>query len=467
MSSWWDQWGVKRITRGSGAYMVIYCSTFCVFRLYQTLSCSRTGFLRTLHTCTHFKSPEEGPRCSGESKLVCPASDSHVQLAPPEEHCTAVSMQRNDVPSQGTPLGRRGQAGGSGAGDQAGTPTVPAGMEPQGLSWDFSASTVGASHATWREEDTGTEGAREEPTDLSSIPDCSMASNPKMSAQRLTFQTYKSARNSLIDCLQGAVNPRPLSNGMVCGHGMESTSGTSSPARPLPWRRGHLGDTRLPLPVPHTVSHHHLAATQSQLVPTPTLPGGWGAWRGTRCEEHPQDPLVSHRQLGLRGSITFGPVHLPQATRFLTGKKVIFFLELETFSCENGSFDKGLSFCDGDNQNETSHLESKWKGMENWNSYTFCFDISHSKLLRILSLLCENVPFLIFFFYLFHWGKRIWKCWHFLHEIFQALSREAVPTSTLSKARFLAPHPTNSLKDLWKTSNLNKTLPILKAKLMG
>lgn len=149
----------------------------------------------------------------------------------------------------------------------------------------------------------------------------------------------------------------------------------------------------------------------------------------------------------LQFSIMLELTQLPQSTRFLTGKR--WFLELETFSCENGSFDKGLSFCDGDNQNEKSHLESKWKEMENWNSYTFCFDISHSKLLRILSLLCENVPFLIFFvFNLFHWGKRIWKCWHFLHERFQALSKEVVPTSTLSKAWFLAPHPTTILEDL-------------------
>lgn len=130
-----------------------------------------------------------------------------------------------------------------------------------------------------------------------------------------------------------------------------------------------------------------------------TSPGRLPQLRSTACGHGQQSLPKTHMWVldscWLQFSITVQLVQLPQSTTFLTGKR--WFLELETFSCENGSFDKGLSFCDRDNQNEKSRLESKCKEIENWNSYTFCFDISHSKLLRILSSLCENVPFLIFF----------------------------------------------------------------------
>lgn len=132
-----------------------------------------------------------------------------------------------------------------------GMPAFPLGLKLQDLSRDFSACPGSARNATQHgEEETALlparvqagEGQRERGRNPQICPSSltapwlkhMKASNPKTSAQRLTFQTYKSARNSLINCLQGVFDAGPLSDEMVCGCRMESTSGTSSLAYPLP-----------------------------------------------------------------------------------------------------------------------------------------------------------------------------------------------------------------------------------------
>lgn len=148
-------------------------------------------------------------------------------------------------------------------------------------------------------------------------------------------------------------------------------------------------------------------------------------------------------------SLTLGQVQRLQSTSFLTGKR--WFWELEAFSCENGSFDKGLPFCDGDNQNEKISSWIKLKSNAKLKQlhflfWHFPFKTPQNPFPAVWK--CSFSDFFFNFFYLFHWRKRIWKCWHFSHEIFQALSMEVVPTSTLSKAWFLAPRPTSISEDL-------------------
>lgn len=125
------------------------------------------------------------------------------------------------------------------------------GMKLQGLSQDFSACPGFVRNAIQHgEEETALlparvqagEGQRERGRSPQICPSSLTApwlshmkvSNLKMSAQSLTFQTYKSVRNSLINCLQGVLYPGPLSNGMVCRCRTESTSSASSLACPLP-----------------------------------------------------------------------------------------------------------------------------------------------------------------------------------------------------------------------------------------
>lgn len=101
----------------------------------------------------------------------------------------------------------------------------------------------------------------------------------------------------------------------------------------------------------------------------------------------------------LQFSIILELVQLPQSTRFLTGKR--WFLELETFSCENGSFDKGLSFCDGDNQNEKNLFlnqnEKKWK-TETVTLSVLTFPIQNSS--ESFPCCVKMFPFWFFFFFI-------------------------------------------------------------------
>lgn len=118
-----------------------------------------------------------------------------------------------------------------------------------------------------------------------------------------------------------------------------------------------------------------------------------------------------------------------------------------------------------------SHLESNWKATQSWNSYTFCFDISHSKLLRILSLLCENVPFLIFFYFIFFicftGGKEFGNADISHMRYFKLYLWKLCLQVHWVRLGSLHPAPPVFQKTCWKISKLNNTLTILKAKLTG
>lgn len=300
--------------------------------------------------------------------------------------------------------------------------SLPTAGKQQHLSQGFSAcpgSGRGTTRTRWGGDSPaahagagrqGTEGAREEPQICPSSLTAPWLKHMKASNTKASVPDISDIQ--ACEKLSDQLHPGAFSPGRLSVRWFEDTGwgtcGTSSLACPrATW--SCLG--AMSLPVPHSLS---FPACPSECCGA-TLPpdtawhppkARWSLllarlrlnllWEAAPAEEKSL-PKTHTRVLDscwLQLSITVQLVQLPQSARFLTGKR--WFLELETFSCENGSFDKGLSFCDRDNQNEKSHLESKCKEIENWNSYTFCFDISHSKLLKILSPLCENVPFLIF-----------------------------------------------------------------------
>lgn len=164
-------------------------------------------------------------------------------------------------------------------------------------------------------------------------------------------------------------------------------------------------------------------------------------------------------------SLTLGLVQLPQSIRFPTRRR--WFSELETFSCENGSFDKGLSLRDGDNQNEKI---SSWIKMKrnaklkqlHFLFWHFPFKTPQNPLPAVWK--CSFSDF--FFFICFTGGKEFGNADISRMRYFKLYLGKLCLQVHWVRLGSLHPTPRAFQKTCWKISNLNNILPILKAKLV-
>lgn len=227
---------------------------------------------------------------------------------------------------------------------------------------------------------------------------------------------HTSLWETLISCTLSLQSWVPLSK-KVCGHNLGHIWHITSC---LPWVGWScLGTMSLPMPHPSPCLHllpsavgPHCHLTLPDTHPKPDgafcSPGShWSSFgrlpqlRSRVCG-HGQQSLPKAHMWELDScwsqlSITVQLVQLPQSIRFLAGKR--WFLELETFSCENGSFDKGLSFCDRDNQNENLILNQNVKKLKTET-------VTLSVLTFPIQNFSESFPrcvkmFLFWFFFLF------------------------------------------------------------------
>lgn len=193
------------------------------------------------HACPRFKSFEEGTSLFSESSLHCPVitpRDSwHPQGSIMQLHPYRGLMPLlMDISRQ---TGTRWALSGWGSCRDT---SLPTGDEAAGFVLRLLCRLwlCQKCHITWRGGDSpaahmgpgrqGTEGVREESTDLSFIPDCSMAETceiikPKNMPDISVLQVWEKL---LINCLQEVFNPGSVPNETVCGRGMKGTCTTSS-----------------------------------------------------------------------------------------------------------------------------------------------------------------------------------------------------------------------------------------------